>query len=407
MQNYKLKKITLFFILLNFCTVLFANDWEQWRGPVSDGISSETGILKKWPNRGPKQVWRIPLGAGYSGIVVSEGLVYTIYGTRGDEYCIALNEKTGKKVWRTYLSSIFRNGFGDGPRSTPTVDEGKVYAISGQGIINCLDAKTGDKIWGQDLLRKYSASNVTWGFSSSPYIYDGMLVCNVGGTGHGIIALDKSNGKLIWRSTNDKGAYSTAVSAKIGGKEQLIFFTAKGIVSVIPKNGKVLWRYGWKTAHDVNAATPIVQGDYVFLSSGYNSGAALIKISKRGGSYSVKEVWKTREMKNHFSSSIFYEGHFYGFNNTRLVCMDFKKGKTQWSQAGFNKGSLLGIDGHMIVLGERGKLALVELNPNEYREKSKTSIFPRTKCWTVPTVANGRLFARNEQEMVCLDITGK
>lgn len=382
-----------------------AADWPQFRGPNRDGVSRETGLLKSWPAGGPKVLWKAPAGEGFSHVVVAGGRLFTLYGQGSQEVAVALDAASGKQVWKTPIDGKYTSDMGNGPRSTPTVDAGTVYALSANGKLVALNAANGKKVWEKDLADEFDARLPGWGASTSPLVEGNLLLVDVGGSGgKSLVAFDKKTGKTVWTSQNDKAGYSAPIAITVGGVRQVIFFTATSVVSVAPATGKAFWRIPWRTDWDVNAAAPIfVAPDKLFISSGYGVGAALYKL-KGGGQ--PEEIWKSRGMKNQFSSSVLHNGTIYGFDDTTFKAIDAATGKDLWRQRGLGHGSLILADGHLAVLSERGKLVLVEATPAAYKEKGSVEILSG-KCWTAPTLANGKLYVRNEEEMKALDWTGK
>ncbi len=383
-------------------------DWPQWRGPNRDGISSETGLLKTWPTTGPKILWRAGSGEGYSGIVISQGRGFTSFGAGSNEVTVAFEASTGKELWRVTLDAKLSDDQGDGPRSTPTVDGDLVFALSGNGRLAALNVKDGKKIWEHNLRAEYGGRVPRWGVSTTPLVEGNMLIVDVGGkSGHSVMAFNKATGAVIWKSETDVPGYSAPIAINFNNARKILAFTGTALVGLAASDGRALWRYTWETEYDVNAATPIfIAPDKVFISSNYGKGSALLQMQTNNGSASVREVWKSRDMKNHFSSSVLYQNHLYGFDNAFLTCLDLATGKAKWQQRGFQKGSLLLADGHLIVLGEQGNLALVEASPAAYQEKASVQIL-KGRCWTMPTLANGKLYLRNQSEMLCLDMNGK
>jgi outer membrane protein assembly factor BamB len=385
-----------------------AADWPQFRGPNRDGVSRETGLLKSWPAGGPKVLWKVPLGEGYSHIAVANGRLFTLYSQGSQELAVALDAATGKLIWRVPIDRKYQSDMGNGPRSTPTVEGDLVYVLSGNGRLAALAAKDGRKVWEHDLPREFGARVPGWGASTSPLIEGNLLLVDVGGrNGKSLAAFDKKTGKVVWTSQNDIAGYSAPIAVTVGAVRQVIFFTGTSVVSVSPKDGRLFWRVPWRTDWDVNAATPIfVPPDKVFISSGYGVGSALFQIKAAGGRATAEEVWRSRGMKNQFSSSVLHNGTIYGFDDSTFKAIDAATGKERWKQRGFAHGSLILADGHLIVLSERGcDLALVEATPQAYREKGRTEVLSG-KCWTAPTLANGRLYLRNEGELVALDWSG-
>jgi len=382
-----------------------ATDWPQFRGPQGDGISAETGLLEDWPESGPPELWRVPLGEGYSGLSVVDGRVYTLFADKSHELVVALDAASGKELWRHQLDRKYFDGQGNGPRSTPTVDDGMVYVLSALGRLAALDAETGKELWSQDLKESFGARPPRWGISTSPRVVGNLLLLDVGGRdGASLVALRKSTGVVAWTAGNDRAGYSVPLPITVDGRDLVVFFTGTQLVAVSPEDGEELWSLEWKTSYDVNAAAPVfVPPDRLYVSSGYDTGAALLELSAEGGEVSAREVWRSRRMKNQFSSSIYLDGHIYGFDNAILKCLDAATGEEAWKARGFGHGSLTYADGHLYVLSDRGRLALVEATPETYREVASFEPLDG-KCWTVPTVAGGRLLLRNEEVLAAYAI---
>ena len=383
-----------------------AADWPQWLGPDRNGVSVTAGLLTTWPATGPTEVWRKELGRGFSGVSVFAGNAYTMVMDSAGEYAVGLDAVTGKELWRTRIGPFYREGQGgDGPRCTPTVHRGLVYVLGANGALVALDASNGARRWSVDLKKEYGSRRPNWGFSSSPLVEGSMLLVEGGGaSGRAIMAFHKSDGRLLWATLDDKIGYASPIVANLGGVRQVLFFTTVGLTSVSLVNGGLHWRYKWPTPYDVNVATPVlVPPDKVFISSAYDTGGALVQVSWEGGKAKVREVWKSKVMKNHFGTSVYYDGYIYGFDNAILKCIDAHTGVEQWKARGYGKGTLIVADGHLIVLSERGKLALVKAQHNEFVEVAAANVL-KGKCWTVPSLADGRLYLRNEREIVCLDV---
>ena len=380
-------------------------DWPQWRGLRQDGISNETGLLAKWPEGGPPELWRIKLGNGYSALAVVGDRAYTMFGDEEGEYVVCIRAADGEILWQVTSGGPYENSYGDGPRATPTVHEGRVYTVGATGAVLCLDAGTGDKIWGLNVLTKFEGENLEYGLSASPVIVDEKLIVVAnGGEGESLAALDKNTGKTIWTSLDDKAGYSTPLIIEVDNKKQLVVLTGVAVVGVAPDDGRTLWRHPWETTLDANAAMPIFHDNRLFISSGYDTGCALFEILFNEGQVEAKKLWENKKMKNLFSSSILIDGFLYGFHNTIFTCMDFETGEVKWSHRGFNKGSLLSADGKLIIYGERATLALAEISPEAYTEISSAKILGG-RTWIVPTLSRGRLFVRSKEELVCLNLT--
>ncbi len=379
--------------------------WPRWRGPHRDGISRETGLLKTWPQDGPQQLWRIPLGNGFSAVSVVGGKAYTMYGTETDEFVACIDAADGEVLWRVRSGEPLENSYGNGPRATPTVDEDRVYTHGATGSLLCLAAQTGEKIWGFNTLEKFAATNLDYGLSASPVIVGKMLIVVVGGEdGKSLVALEKTTGEVLWTSLSDKGGYATPLPIEVDGLKQLAVLTGEAIVGVAQDDGRELWRHPWITTEDANVATPIFHDGRLFVASGYGTGCALFRLSATDGAAEAEPLWDSKDMKSYFSTCVLLDGHLYGFNNTILTCMEFSTGEVRWRERGFNRGSVAAADGMLLILGERGTLALAKASPDAYEEVARVEEILEARTWTVPTIAGGRLYLRNEQELLCLNL---
>lgn len=382
-----------------------AEDWPRYRGARQDGTSSETGLLAAWPEEGPPEIWRVPLGDGYSGISVADDRVYTQFGADGDELAVSLDAGTGREIWRVRIDADRPDSQGGGPRSTPTVDDDLVYVLSARGKLAALKAANGGFVWRVDLVKEHGARVPQWGVSTSPLVEGDLLLIDAGGRNdRGLLALDKTTGELRWGSQSDPAGYSTPLAVTIGGVPQVLFFTARALVAVALDDGALLWRHPWRTSWDVNAAMPIfLPPDKVFLSSAYDTGAALLEVRRDDAGFEAGEVWRNRVMQNQFNSSVLVGDHLYGFSKSILKCVEVATGREMWAARGFGRGSLLYADGSLIVLGESGQLAKIEATPDDYREQARTRAF-QTRTWTMPTLAEGRLYVRSELELAAFDL---
>ena len=409
MKNRSRKSLHIFALaLVCFCSSAFAQtagDWPQWRGPNRDGISKETGLLKQWPDGGPPLAWKASgAGGGYSSFAVANGRVYTL-GLRGNrEFIVAFDAATGKEVWATAHGGAFRNDRGDGPRGTPTVDGDRLYALGGNGDLSAVDAKTGRIAWSMNVLEKFGGSNITWGISESPLVIGEKVLVNAGGPEASIVALNKKDGALIWKSQSDRAGYSSAMPVQIGNTTQVVFFTHQRAIGLDLKDGKLLWEYGRAANNVANAATPVVRGNRVFISSDYGTGAGLLEIKATGAS----EVYFTRDMRNHHSSSILIGDHLYGFSGGILTAMRFDTGEVAWRDRSVGKGSLVYADGNLYALSENGVVGLIEATPTGYSEKGRFRI-PQDSLptWTHPVVAGGKLFLRDQDTVYAYDVRQK
>ena len=380
--------------------------WPQWRGPERSGVSSETGLAPRWPEAGPSELWRRPLGQGFSGIIVDAGRLYTQFASGGDAFLTSLSAADGSEIWKVRTGSSFKDSYGNGPRATPTLENGILYALTSSGDLLAVKAADGGVVWKQDLRETFGAKPPRWGLAGSPLVERDLLVVNTGGdNGRSILALDKKTGELRWSARDDKAGYAAPVAMTLAGVRQILVFVGDKIVSLDPADGSTHWELGWKTDWGVNASTPIqLEGDRVFLSTGYDRGAIMLKVRKEGDGVVAEELWRNREMRNKFSSSVLYGGMLYGFDEGTLKCVDPEDGTTRWRQRGLGHGSLFAVEGKLIALSDRGKLVLADATPEGYNELGAVEAF-KTKTWTVPTLAGGRLYLRDEKEIVAFDIS--
>lgn len=383
------------------------DDWPQWRGPNRDGRSGEKGLLKQWPAGGPPLAWRATgAGEGYSSFAVVNGRVYTL-GARGDtEYVMAYDAASGKRLWEAANGRRFDNDRGSGPRATPTVEGDRIYAFGASGDLSAIDVATGKPVWKVNVLSKFGGSNINWGLSESPLVLSDRILVNAGGP---IVALKKTDGSQIWKSEGDEPAgYSSAVLQETGGIRQAIFFTHTRVVGVDVNTGKRLWSYQPVANNTANIATPIVRDNKVFVSSDYGTGAALLELTPAGGGVRAKEVYFTRDMRNHHSSSVLIGDHLYGFSGSILTAMTFNTGQVGWRDRSVGKGSLVFADDRLYLYSEGGTVGLAEANPTGYREHGRFQI--RTgnlPTWSHPVVSGGKLFLRDQDTIYAYDVRAK
>jgi len=377
-------------------------DWIQWRGANRDGRSTETGLLKTWPAQGPPLAWRTTgAGIGYSSFAASGGRLYTLGGRNQRELAIAFDAATGQRVWETPVGALFSNDRGDGPRSTPTIDGDRLFALGGSGDLVCLDVKTGKPIWTKNLMRDFGGSNIYWGLSESPLVVNDRVLVQAGGRNAGIIALNKTNGTALWSQHSDEPGYSSAVLAQIGSTQQAIFFTAYRAIGVSVRDGRELWSYDRVSNRTANIATPVVAGNRVFLSSDYGTGAALLELSPSG----AREVYFTPEMRNHHSTSVLVGDHLYGFSGSILTAMKLADGTVAWRDRSVGKGSLIYADQRLYLYSENGVVGLAEPAPAGYREHGRFRIQPGSlPTWSHPIVSNGKLIIRDQDNVYAYDV---
>ena len=386
-----------------------SGEWPQWRGPARDGISTETGLLSSWPAAGPPLVWKTRgLGEGFSSFSVSADRLFTQGQRDGIQYVIALDEQTGEKLWEIPNGESFHERRGGGPRGTPTIEGGRVYAVAANGNLTCLQAADGKRIWNTKLLDRFGACNIKWGISESPLIDGNRLIVNPGGKGASVVALDKNNGNVIWKSQSDPAGYSSAVAADIAGIRQYIVLTGNGVLGLRAGDGGILWRYDEISNRTANVATPIVKGDSVFVSTDYGTGCALLKIEAAGAGIRASEVYFNRDMRNHYGTSVLVGEYLYGFSSSILTCMNFSTGKVAWKDRSVGKGQVAYADGKLYIFSEDGVVGLAEATPEAYREISRFEIeHGNVRTWTQPVIANGKLYLRDQDTLSCYNIQSR
>ena len=403
-------RVALGFLIVVFCLSETAaqsgGDWPQWRGPNRDGISKETGLLNQWPTDGPPLVWKATgAGTGYSSLSISNGRIFTMGVRQGREYVLAFDANTGKELWATPHGGVFKNDRGDGPRGTPTVDGNRLFALGGNGDLSCMETGSGRLVWTMNILQKFGGSNPRWGISESPLIMGEKVLVNAGGQDASVIALNKKDGSLLWKSQSDGAGYSSAMPVQVGSTTQVVFFTDDRALGVDLKDGRLLWSYGRASNDVANVATPVVRGNRVFVSSDYGTGAALVEIKDDG---TAQEVYFTKEMRNHHSSSILIGEHLYGFSSGILTAMKFDTGEVAWRDRSVGKGSLVYADGNLYAFSENGVVGLIEATPTGYREKGRFRIQQDSlPTWTHPVVAGGRLYLRDQNTIYAYDVRAK
>jgi outer membrane protein assembly factor BamB len=405
----RIRILLLAAVVLSFAPQALAQteaNWPQWRGPNRDGISKETGLLKQWPTGGPSLVWKATgAGRGYSSFSIANGKLYTM-GLRGDrEFVIAFDIATGKEAWATAHGSAFRNDRGDGPRGTPTIDGDRLYALGGNGDLSALDARTGKILWSKNVLREFGGQNIQWGISESPLVLGNKVLVNAGGRGASIVAFNKTDGSVIWKSQSDEPGYSSGMPLDVNGLTQVVFFTASRALGLDSKDGRLLWEYERPANNVANVATPIIRANRIFISSDYGTGGGVIEIKPDN---KAQEIYFNKDMRNHHSSSVLVGDYLYGFSSSVLTAMKFDTGEVAWKDRSVGKGSLVYADGNLYCFSENGVVGLVEATPTGYKEKGRFRIQQDSlPTWAHPVVAGGRLYLRDQDTIYAYDVRQK
>lgn len=394
------------FVTMCLAANAWGQDWPQFRGMHRDGISMELDLMQKWPDAGPNEVWRQTVGEGYSGISVVGSRLYTMFAGEHEgeptEFAVAFDASTGEEVWRTAIGAKYDTEFGNGPRSTPTVDGKMLYVLGSMGDLVALSVKDGSRKWSLNLPEKFGTKMPYFGFSNSALVDGDRLLIESGGPdGKSYAALDKKTGEVIWTFGEGGPGYNSALPILVNGERRYLYFAGDKLHSV-NADGEEVWSHPWPQG-ETHAMPVFIPPDKVFGSGAEGVGATLLRVQEEEGTATVEEVWTTSFMRNHFSSSVYHDGHIYGFDNATLKCISLEDGKMKWGKRGLGKGSLILADGRLVVLSDRGKLLLLKASPEGYEEQGTIQAL-EGRSWTAPTVAGGRLYVRNHTEMVSYDI---
>lgn len=388
-------------------------DWPQWRGPNRDDVSQETGLLKKWPEGGPKRVWvNEDTGLGYSGFAISGGKLYTLGLYETDEKVICLDAATGKKVWDATIGSIYNNNWGNGPRSTPTVSQGMVYSLGANGDLACLNAENGKKVWSKNLTDDFGGKLQSWGYTESPLVDGDQVVITPGGKQGAIVALDSKTGATRWKTKDltDDAQYSSIIAIEPNGKKQYVQLLMNSIVGLSPKDGAILWKAEFPGRTAV-IPTPIYKDGRIYVTAGYGVGCKMIKLSDGG----AQEVYANKTMVNHHGGVILVGDYLYGHSDSGgWTCQKFDDGSEVWKDRGIGKGAVTYADGMLYCQAETdGTIALVEASKDGWKlvssfklEAQSSQRKPQGRIWTHPVIAGGKLYLRDQEFISCYDIKG-
>lgn len=441
--------------------------WTQWRGTFRDGVSSETGLLPAWPAAGPPLVWEVDhLGQGYSSLAVTDKQIFTLGNLDGVEHVICLNAADGSVAWAVQPGSArqrlesqvadalarldanqsgsldeaearpesalslfvtldvnsdgalqaselraayggFRDDMGEGPRSTPAVDEEFVYTLGCRGDLACSRLETGETVWSLNLLSDFGGHHTGRGYSESPLLEGDHLIVSPGGSAGAVVALDKRSGRVVWRSheVTEPIQYASAVAADVARERMVIQFSSRGLFGLRAGDGKLLWRYDRISSGVANVCTPLVWQDCVLAASAYGTGAGLVRISHEGEAWRADEVYFNPKLANHHGGVVRVGDTVYGTGSSSLVAMNFLTGEVAWNEHGVGKGTLIAADGRLYLVGEAHRVALAEASPEAYREHGRFELPDLGRpTWSHPVIAGQRLYLRNQQRLSAYDL---
>lgn len=407
-------KLLLLALTSGLSTPSYGYDWPQWMGPNRDGLTEETGLQQDWPEGGPERLWLSKAcGLGYSGPAVVDGELFVMGLRDGEEELMALDAATGEERWSLQLDGVYENGWGDGPRGTPTVDGDRVYVLGAKGTLACVRREDGGLIWSVDLVEDFGGKIPTWGYSESPLIDGDRVVITPGNEQGAIVALDKQTGEPLWQTAEltTVAHYSSVVEATIHGRSQYVQLLEDQLVGVAPDSGEVLWSVEWPGRVAV-IPTPLVKDNRVFVTTGYGVGCMLVEIDHDN---QASVVYQNKTLKNHHGGALLLGDHVFGHSDgTGWMCLDFATGKRVWRErAELGKGAIAYADGRFVCLGEDdGQVVLIEASAGGWEEHGRFTLDPQTeqrkpkgKIWTHPVIANGRMYLRDQELLFCFDIS--
>jgi len=384
-------------------------DWPQFLGPERNGIYRGPPLAETWGASGPRVVWRKSIGQGLSGPVVTQGHLILFHRVSNREVVDAFDARTGVAQWQYGYPTTYRDDFGfdEGPRAVPVVADDVVYTFGAEGQLHAIDLATGKRIWSEDTRRRFDVAKGFFGAAGSPLVENGRVLANIGGTNAGIVAFDAKSGKVLWTATSDAASYSSATGATIAGRRSAIFLTRNSLVGLDPATGSVQFQRDWRArqAASVNAATPLVIDDLIFVSSEYGPGAAVLRVdgAKLAGLWASDEV-----LSNHYATSVYHNGFLYGFHGRQefgpsFRAVEFRTGKVRWSQERFQAGSVTLAGDRLLIMRETGELILAKASPDAFQPLARAQVLPAT-VRAYPAIADGLLYIRNDNTLVCLDL---
>ena len=386
-----------------------AADWPQLLGPARNGVYSGPALNEGWPAAGPRVAWRRPIGAGLSGPVVADKRLILFHRVVNREVVEAIDTATGKTQWQYGYATAYRDDFGfdEGPRAVPVVAGGVVYVFGAEGQLHAVDLASGRKLWSVDTMRRFGVAKGFFGAAGSPVVEDGNVIANIGGQDAGIVAFDAKTGNVVWTATDDGASYSSGIGATIAGRRHAVFLTRNGLLGLDPATGQVRFSRPWRArqAASVNAATPIIRGDSIFVSAEYGPGAGVLRFD---GSQLV-DVWSSDEaLSNHYATSVYADGYLYGFHGRQefgqsFRAVEFQTGKVRWSQDRFGAGSVTLAGNRLLIARESGELVLAAASPDGFTAVARAQILPAT-VRAYPAISDGMVYVRNDDTLIAVDL---
>jgi outer membrane protein assembly factor BamB len=392
-----------------------SSDWAQWGGPHRNFISETKGLAPSWPATGPRRLWDRKLGEGYSAIAVAGGMLFTMYRKGDNEVAVALDAATGKTLWEYGYAAPFSPEYdmsnGPGPHATPLVSGNTVFTSGSTGKLHALDKKSGKVLWSHDLISEFHGTLRVNGYSCSPIAYKDTIVMMVGGPSSSLVAFNRKDGSIVWKKHDFKNSTSSPIIINVDGQDQLVAFMYGEIVGVDPNNGNLLWSHPHTTEFGLNTSTPVWGPDnLLFMSSGYGGGSRVLKLSRAGDKTTVEEVWANGLMRIHFTNAIRIGDLIYGssgvFGPAPFTAVNVKTGNVVWRHRSFPRASFLFADGRFIILDEDGHLLLATATAEGLTVTSKAELL-KNKSWTVPSLSGTRLYVRDRENIIALDLAAQ
>jgi outer membrane protein assembly factor BamB len=391
-----------------------ASDWPQFLGPYRNGVYDGNDLADNWRATGPPVIWQKPVGHGFSGAVVADFKLILFQRQADQEVVTCFDSRTGNPIWNFTYPTTYQDDFGfdDGPRATPCISDGRVYTFGAQGMLHCFDFATGKKLWSIDLKSEFQGGNGFFGMACSPLVEGNGVFLNIGGAkGAGIVAFDKNNGKLLWKTSEDEASYSSPVAATIGNRRYVLFLTRTGFLALDPVEGGIRSQYPWHSRNrmSVNAATPLVVGDNIFLSACYGTGAILLRLQEHG----AEKIWSEDDLlSNHYATSVELNGFLYGIHGRtdpgfsprpKLRCVELKTKRICWETDSIGAASLTRAGSRLLILTEKGELIMAAATPENFQQKCRAQILS-SEVRPFPALADGFFYARSKDQLICVNL---